>query len=217
MTRTALNVAAISGLRRTYWAVSKLMTNGRMDDRIRVFDEAAAVLISSLSDDGVHHLPIFDMDYPVHVKIECATIARARLVVHWAHCTLPYYLRPYDELRALMNRAGLTVPSLPWRVVGQSPPWSLAIPFAVPARAVPSSNPDHRHLYVDRALTWELYAPIVETMGDVGLMQAGFSRYSLARQMTMVLKPGLSKDKLAEMGIQIQAYGLEPQAVAASS
>lgn len=75
--------------------------------------------------------------------------------------------------------------------------------FDFPCRLVPSTTPGHFHFYIDTAVTWKHYKRMLVALSDVGLIQQGFADNSIARQQTMVIREGLTKEDLAKRGVQI--------------
>lgn len=64
-----------------------------------------------------------------------------------------------------------------------------------PARLLPSSTEGHFHLYFDKAVTWENYVKLLQTLVDCGLLsQFNFDR-SIRRGMTHVRCPWIKKTK----------------------
>lgn len=58
---------------------------------------------------------------------------------------------------------------------------------------VPSSTPGHHHLYIDKLMTWERYAKLLQALADAGIVQQGFVNVSLQRGATMVRLPWVKK------------------------
>lgn len=69
-----------------------------------------------------------------------------------------------------------------------------ALDLDVPARLVPSSTEGHAHLYIDVPMTWEQYQAVLRVLGDVGILESGFVAASLAREASMLRKPGVKKE-----------------------
>jgi hypothetical protein len=62
-----------------------------------------------------------------------------------------------------------------------------------PVKALPSTNPEHSHLYIDKELTWDQYQELLEVMVKVGLVEPGYLSASRERGFTAVRKPGKLK------------------------
>lgn len=61
------------------------------------------------------------------------------------------------------------------------------------AELIPSSSPDHYHLYIDKAMTWEKYEKLLRVLEECGIISKGYLGASLARKATYVRKPGVKK------------------------
>lgn len=58
------------------------------------------------------------------------------------------------------------------------------------AHLVPSSTPGHFHLFLDKPLTWLQYKRVLEVLGEVGLIEEGYAKASIARGHSAVRLPG---------------------------
>lgn len=61
------------------------------------------------------------------------------------------------------------------------------------AYVVPSSTPGHFHLYLERAMPWDTYAGLLVALAEAGVIERGYADACLARGMTFVRMPGVSK------------------------
>lgn len=62
-----------------------------------------------------------------------------------------------------------------------------------PARLVPSTTPGHYHLYIDIAVTWESYEPLLDALANAGVIQRGYADASIQRQGTCLRLPWVRK------------------------
>lgn len=64
----------------------------------------------------------------------------------------------------------------------------------LPAMLVPSTTPDHYHLYIDAPMSWENYVKLLDVMAEVGILQPGYVAASKARGFTAVRLPWIKKE-----------------------
>jgi hypothetical protein len=185
---------------RTLWTCEKLLSRKGMDGRRLASSPDEAVLVSSLTESGLH-APCIDIDYPT--TLDDDGLMTIEMCPAWRKAW-PYFEPSWQELEKLLSSLQLINGCGCWRSHR-----TLAIDWKVPVRFVASSNPVHGHLYIDAEIQWMDYAPILASMRDVGLLEVGFVDASISREMTMLLKPGLTKDDLAERGIAIESYSEE--------
>ena len=69
----------------------------------------------------------------------------------------------------------------------------LIIDLDMPAQLIPSSTPGHFHLYVDHEMPWSVYAKLLVALGDAGILEPGYVRASLERELTSVRLPWVKK------------------------
>lgn len=62
-----------------------------------------------------------------------------------------------------------------------------------PAILIPSSTPGHHHLIVNKVLGWSDYRDLLDTMGEVGLIEPGFRDASVERGETFLRPPWIRK------------------------
>lgn len=65
----------------------------------------------------------------------------------------------------------------------------------MPCRLVPSTTEGHFHLYIDKAMTWERYALLLNALMRAGIIEEGFYKMSMKREATFVRKPGIEKQE----------------------
>lgn len=63
-----------------------------------------------------------------------------------------------------------------------------------PAYVVPSSTPGHVHLYIEKGMPWEAYSKLLIALADAHIIQEGYLEACLARRMTFVRLPWVSKE-----------------------
>lgn len=61
------------------------------------------------------------------------------------------------------------------------------------ARLIPSSTPDHYHLYLDRPVDWGKFVVVLDAMADAGLLEDGYVKASKERKYTCVRLPWVGK------------------------
>jgi hypothetical protein len=181
---------------RTLWTCETLLSRRGMDGRRLASSPDEAVLVASLTESGLH-APCIDIDYQTTLDDDGLMVID--MCPAWRKAW-PHFEPSWQELDKLL--CSLRLVNECWRSHR-----ALAIEWKVPVRFVASSNPSHGHLYVDAEISWSDYAPILASMRDVGLLEVGFVNASISREMTMLLRPGLTKDDLAERGIAIESYG----------
>ena len=67
------------------------------------------------------------------------------------------------------------------------------IDLDIPAFLIPSSTPDHSHLYLNTSLTWEDYKKLLNVLAEVGIIEEGYAQASIARGYTAVRLPWVRK------------------------
>lgn len=199
---------------RTFWACKRLKSHKGMDGRWEVFNEQDAILISSLTRGGLH-APCLDFDFPGMV-VPQTSFGGAPSWVHVMTCKalLPIFgtPRPWDKLHASLAEAGLVdlvdtdnSPITHYASLGGKPSvYVQSLVYKVPVRAIPSSNPYKHHFYIDAPITWAQYLPIIEALKDLALLEFNFAKFSIEREMTMLMKPGLKKSDLEARGVSIE-------------
>jgi hypothetical protein len=61
------------------------------------------------------------------------------------------------------------------------------------AMLLPSTTPKHHHLYINAEMTWHEYSLLLNVLGHVGILQAGYVRASHARGESFVRLPWIRK------------------------
>lgn len=67
------------------------------------------------------------------------------------------------------------------------------IDLDIPARLIPSSQPNHYHLYLDTPVTWGKFVTVLEAMADAGIVEPGYVAASKERGHTCVRLPWIDK------------------------
>jgi hypothetical protein len=174
---------------RTYWTATKLLSGAGLDGRELVHDPEKGILIASLTTSG-KHAPCLDFDF------RCEVVTKydgSSLVLH---LNKPVRLDWYTQGLGALIDAGLVRSDI---VNHADRVW---LHLLVPCRVIPSSNPDHRHVYFDTELDWPVYERMLKALHPWPCQRA-FCDNSVQRGMTMLIRPGLTKDKLEEMGVEI--------------
>lgn len=65
----------------------------------------------------------------------------------------------------------------------------VAIDLDLDAALVPSSTPGHHHLYIGRDMPWEQYVKLLDVLKEVGVIQPGYHKASIARGATVLRVP----------------------------
>mgnify|MGYP000888624733 CR=1 FL=1 len=64
-----------------------------------------------------------------------------------------------------------------------------------PARLVPSSTEGHYHLILDVEMSWRKYKKLLKVLGEVGVIEPGYARASIARRGSFIRVPWVRKQK----------------------
>lgn len=74
---------------------------------------------------------------------------------------------------------------------------ALVIDIDHPSWLIPSTTPDHYHLYVDvpGGITNEKYSALLTALADAGVIEWGYASASIARGWTSVRLPWIEKEK----------------------
>lgn len=67
------------------------------------------------------------------------------------------------------------------------------IDIDLPCMLVPSSQPGHFHLYINRVMEWEKFVAILEALEDARVIGPGYLRYTKKRGYATVRYPGVTK------------------------
>lgn len=79
------------------------------------------------------------------------------------------------------------------RVV-ESDKHKIVLDLDLPAKLIPSSTPDHYHLYIDRELDWQTYSELLAALAKAGLIEDGYAGASIARGYTAARLPWVKKE-----------------------
>lgn len=63
----------------------------------------------------------------------------------------------------------------------------------IEVRVLPSSTPGNYHLYIDKAMTWEVYRRLLYALEAAGIIERGYLLASIAKGQTFLRKPGVTK------------------------
>jgi hypothetical protein len=72
----------------------------------------------------------------------------------------------------------------------------------LPAKLIPSTTPDHFHLYIDKELEWDAYVELLHALAKAGLVEDGYVGASVGRGHTAARLPWVkkqSKEKVVEL------------------
>lgn len=61
------------------------------------------------------------------------------------------------------------------------------------AELIPSSTPDHFHLYLDKGMSWRTYKRLLKELARAGIIEEGYYGASVARKSTQVRLPHVKK------------------------
>lgn len=75
--------------------------------------------------------------------------------------------------------------------------------FDFPCALVPSSRPNHHHLYIDKPISWESYKKLLTVLAEVGLLEQGYVDASIAKGFTAVRIPGATKPGIPQTAFKL--------------
>lgn len=199
--RISCGPSTADAVRRTWWT-SVVIVNDygyKYEERSRVENEGAAILVASLTENG-YHAPALDFDFAVEscpIGNGFSRLAFPGLVVRD---------RPWRKLLACLDRFGCLRPGFVHDETAWVDPEKTAsvLELAVPIDVVPSSTPGHHHVYLDIEMKWRDYRRLCKRMQKAGLLEREFVKASFRRRMTMLFKPGLTKRQLIDDGIMLE-------------
>lgn len=171
---------------------------------------------------SIRHAPCFDLDFNVVAHPDGVTtwlefegmqlveppdtdgpFAGLEKIKAKTDKNMPEITKPaMEELREMMWAMGLvSMRERPdWlRFRGSTP----ILEFVVPIRLIPSSNPHRFHLYIEAVVEWSDMEDMLHAMNG-SFLNEGYAQNSILRRMTMLLKPGLWKTDLTNMGVVIE-------------
>lgn len=64
------------------------------------------------------------------------------------------------------------------------------------AQLIPSTHPGHFHLYLNKAIKWDVYKKFLEAAAEAGIIQKGYAEWSLARSQSFLRRPGVKKESV---------------------
>lgn len=64
----------------------------------------------------------------------------------------------------------------------------------MPVKVLPSSTPGHHHLLIDKEMTWQQYAYLLDALVAVGLIEPGYRDASVERGWSCVRLPWVRKN-----------------------
>lgn len=73
----------------------------------------------------------------------------------------------------------------------------LLIDIDMPARLIPSSKPEHWHLYVDKEIPEPAYFRLLDVLAECGLIEEGYAQVSKRRGYTALRVPWVKKKSVA--------------------
>lgn len=68
------------------------------------------------------------------------------------------------------------------------------IDIDVPIRAIPSTTPDHWHLYIEKPMSWWRYRILLKALVWAGVVEPGYYYVSVKRKGTHVRLPWVKKE-----------------------
>lgn len=78
-------------------------------------------------------------------------------------------------------------------VIGQPGIHKFAIDVDLPVMAVPSTQPGHWHLYIDKQIEWSTYVKLLTALAEAGIIEVGYARASITRGYTSLRPPWVPK------------------------
>lgn len=73
------------------------------------------------------------------------------------------------------------------------------IDIDMPCRAIPSSQPGHYHLYIDKPMDWKQYQKFLKAMYECGIIEKGYYNSAIKTKQSLVRKPGVVKENSVEL------------------
>ncbi len=155
--------------------------------------------ISSAIDNGsgrfALHLPSLDISYPVRVE-RGASCSRVQIAApHMTVLAAHRLLTTLSDLR-LTTRYTKNLPSAEEKRRCMIEPPVLHIRF--PVEAVTSRTPGHTHLYIRREMPHKQYGILMKALAEARIIEDQFYRLFTQNNLTLLLKPGYTKEQLAQ-------------------
>jgi hypothetical protein len=104
---------------------------------------------------------------------------------------------PYNEDS---NPTGLTLDNMLHKVV---------LDIDLRAVLVPSSTPDHSHLFIDHTMSWRKYVRLLRALSDAGIVEPGYVKAAERRGFTTVRLPWIRKP--ADPIARVDGSGVLPE------
>lgn len=185
-----------SAIQRTWWKIvdEEVVVDvgyGTCERRVvqarrRADNEAEAMFISSLTENGLH-APVFDFDFPVvrHAYLESRPM--------W-NLIFPGRKVPERRWRALIRclerlgvlRGGFSTSHL----AAHDLAWGPRLEFSVPVRLERSATPGHFHAYLEAEMSWRPYRALLHAMMKAGLIEDAWHDLVVGQAQAMLWKPG---------------------------
>lgn len=209
-------------IRRTYWTVQNVrelvdVNSDRIEVdkevRTRVHDPEQATLIASLTGRGLH-APCLDVDRTV-MEFPQGELGTLLCFPDLAGSKESWSALIGTLVELGLHRPLIVPPADPRYAEGYAPDapiaevrasnvlaeamarYRKALLIAAPVTVRPSSTQEHHHVYVDAEIGWPDYKVLLARCRDAGLIEEAWLKASLERGMTMLLRPGLTKARLA--------------------
>lgn len=117
----------------------------------------------------------------------------------------------YTQLHADMRPADHHTATIVTSRVEDSTMHMPLIDLDLPCMLLPSSQPGHFHLYIEKQMAWDKFVAILEALEDAGVVGPGYLKYTKKRGYATVRYPGVTKqneaerirETMAELGIEL--------------
>lgn len=170
-----------------------------MNDGYELEGEFITSLIKGPPKDDSLHLISLDIDYPVELRgDDSLSIQSPRL----SGTELDAFLEVLLSFKLIdppfgMPHFGADMHEMP------------RLDFRVAVQIAPSSSGKHFHVYVDKTLSWTDYLKLLEACRDACLIGQDFFAMSKRNRMSILLRPGFTKQQLEERRVQKQRKAQE--------
>lgn len=154
--------------------------------RRRAGNEAEAMFISSLTENGLH-APVFDFDFRVVRNAYLESRPMWNLV--FPGKTVPE--RRWRALIRCLDRFGVLRDGfLTSHLAAHDADWGPRLEFSVPVRLEPSATPGHFHAYLEAEMSWRSYRALLNAMMEAGLIESAWHDLAVSQAQAMLWKPG---------------------------